>query len=400
MRKFEFLRQFVFSKRVVLSTLLLIVYGFAALSLAGCGEQSVKAIQTEENYIAVKTHAAGNGKIAREYKYSGYLKPVKEVNVSSKAVGEINEVYFDVGDKVKKGEILFTMDNYAAENNVKALENQLDSQINQVKSALESAKTQLQDAENTYTDMTALYDNGAISQQEVDAAKFALDHATIAYESAKKSYDLLVNDETKSSLIAQIDNSKENLEDLMVRSPIDGVISSRSIEEGEIVSNMPAFSIVNLAKVTLEISVPENIINKVTLNQSVDVNVNVIGDITFKGRVTSISPVADRGTMTYPVKVEIDNSNGTIKSGMYAEAVIIGEKKDNVLLIPRNSLQFDGEQKYVYVVENDKAKRIYIETGLDNGAEIEITKGIAAGANIIVKGQSYVADGAKVLIVE
>jgi len=280
------------------------------------------------------------------------------------------------------------------------LENQLDTQINQVESALESTKTQYESAKNNYTDMTALYNNGAISQQQLDASKLAYDQAEIAYDGAKKSYDLLVNAESKSSLVAQIDIAKESLAYLTVTSPIDGIVASRNIEQGEIVSNMPVFKIVDLDTVTLDIGIPENKINMIELNQSVDVNVKSIGDKLFQGRITSIAPAADDSTLTYSVKVEIDNGQGLIKSGMYAEAIVVGERKDSVLLIPRNSMQLDGKETYVYVVEDGKAKRVYIKTGLDNGQEIEVTKGITEGASIIIQGQSYVADGAKVLVVE
>ena len=393
------IRSYATYKRGILTIVLIMISGFAALTLSGCTKQ-VESAQAEESFVAIKALTAKKGDISREYRYSGRIKPVQVVNVSSKAVGEVNQVFFDVGDRVGKGDILFVLDSVVAQNNVKSLENQLDTQINQVESALESTKTQYESAKNNYTDMTALYNNGAISQQQLDASKLAYDQAEIAYDGAKKSYDLLVNAESKSSLVAQIDIAKESLAYLTVTSPIDGIVASRNIEQGEIVSSMPVFKIVDLDTVTLDIGIPENKINMIELNQSVDVNVKSIGDKLFQGRITSIAPAADDSTLTYSVKVEIDNGQGLIKSGMYAEAIVVGERKDSVLLIPRNSMQLDGKETYVYVVEDGKAKRVYIKTGLDNGEEIEVTKGITEGASIIIQGQSYVADGAKVLVVE
>ncbi|PKM95426.1 MAG: hypothetical protein CVU84_04990 [Firmicutes bacterium HGW-Firmicutes-1] len=392
-------------KRTVLSlksTLTLaIILGLASITIltSGC-QKSAAVAATEEKYTPVKTEKAIKGPIEKSMTYAGYLKPLKSVDVSSKSMGTIDRIFFDVGDQVKDGELLFIMDKKNASNNLIILENQMDTQANQLESSLKAAELQFNDAKNMLDDMTVLLSEGIIANQQFEDTKIRYEQAKLAYETAKQSYDLFFNDPSKSSFAAQINIAKDGVKDHEVRSPISGIVAQRNIEEGELAGNQPAFTIVKLDKLILEINVPESVISKITLNQQVQVKVKMQGDEIIIGKVIEISPTVDKRTFTYPIKVEIDNEAGLLKDGMYAEVSIVIEKNDEALLINRNALLLDNIQKYIYVVENQMAKRVDIEMGVDNGTKVEILKGLVEGQEVIIKGQDYLTNGEKIQIVQ
>jgi len=366
--------------------------------LSGCKENIVEAV--EEKLIPVKTEKVTKGSIEKIISYAGYLKPVKEVDVSSKSMGFVDQIYFDVGNEVMEGQVLFVLDKRTASNNLVILESQMDTQASNLESSLKAAELQFNDAKKTLEDMTVLLSEGIISEQQLEDTKIMYDQAKLNYETAQESYNLFFNDPNRSSFNAQIDNAKENLQDHEVKSPMSGIVAQRNIEVGELVGTQPAFTIVQLDKVVLEINVPEDVISNITLGQEIAVEVKAVGDKAFVGKVVEVSPSADKRTFTYPIKIEIDNSNGLLKDGMYAEADIVIDKNEGALLINRNAILLDDTQKYIFVVEDQKAKRVDIEAGVDNGTQLEVINGLTEGQEIIVKGQDYLNDGDKIQVIE
>ncbi len=388
----------IFKSEILPKLSVVLILSLTMIIIAGC-QKSVEVVK-EEKITPVKTELVSNGNIAKTHIFSGYITPLKEVNISSKSNGEVNEVFFEVGQKVIQGDILFAIDTNNADNNIESLKNQLNSQLNQTESSLKIAKIQFDDAEKNLNDMTELYNNNSISAQQLEDAKVRFNQAKISYNSAQKAYDLLVNNSEKSSIAAQIDIAKDSLKDLEVKSPISGIVTQRNVEVGELAISNPAFKIANIDSVILKINIPETLINRITLNQVVNITISSMETKTFTGKINEISPVADTGTLTFPVKILIENKDGFLKPGMYCQAEIIGEKSNDTIIIPRNSILLDGEQRYVYIFEDGIAKRSNLVTGVDNGIEIEIKDGLKEGQSLIVKGQSYLTNGQKVINAE
>ncbi|PKM52000.1 MAG: hypothetical protein CVV02_03145 [Firmicutes bacterium HGW-Firmicutes-7] len=381
--------------------ILVILLGLVSITIliSGCQKSTIVAA-TEEILTPVKTEKVTIGTIEKNMTYAGYLKPVKEVDISTKSMGIVERIFFDVGDEVKAGEILFSMDKKTANNSLMVLENQMDTQANQITSSLKMAEMQFNDAKKRLEDMSVLLSEGVISSQQFEDIKIGYDQAKLTYETAQQSYDLFYNNPSKTSIEAQVSTAKENLQDHEVRSPLSGVIAQRNIEEGELAGSLPAFKVVQLEKVILEVNVSESVISKIVLNQQVEVEIKRLGDEVVVGKVVEISPSVDKRTFTYPVKIEIDNKKGLLKDGMYAEVSIELEKSDEAILINRNAILLDNIQKYIYVVEDDKSKRVNIEIGVDNGTKIEVIKGLYEGQEVIIKGQDYLTDGEKVQIIQ
>ena len=149
----------------------------------------------------------------------------------------------------------------------------------------------------------------------------------------------------------------------------------------------------------MDVNVSEQIINKIEKSK-VDVYVASASSNKFVGRIAAISPAADERTFTYLVKIEIDNKDSLLKPGMFAQVEFELDTAQNVIVIPRETVLTEGDINYVYIVEEDTAKRIEVKLGLDNGKEAEITEGLKEGMNIVIKGQEYLVDGGKVKVVD
>jgi HlyD family secretion protein len=294
---------------------------------------------------------------------------------------------------------------------------QLEQQLTQAETSLKTSEIQYNNAKKSYDDSKMLYEAGSISKQQYDQAKTAFETAEISYNAAKQAYDLLVNKTSheninrakdqldqaiasKENVEFQLKKAKENLAETNVKSPISGVVSSRTIEEGEMVgSTSVPFTVVQIDPAVLAVNVSEQMLGNIKENDNVNVVIGAIKDKTFTGKIRSIAPVADERTSTYPVEIEIENKNNELKAGMFGEVDFITNKKEDVIVVKRETLIEKDNKTFVFTVtEDNKAKLIEVETGIDNGKEIEITKGINVGQPIIVKGQDYLIDGDKIKI--
>lgn len=376
-----------------------------AANLAGCGK--VQKVDEKKDLTPVNVSIVQKSEIDRIEVYTGRIKPAQQVDVTSKSFGEVEKVFFDVGDRVNEGDILFVMDKKSVENNIEALKNQIQSQLNQSGASLDSSRVQYEDAKKNYDKMVKLFEEGAISKQQLEQAELAYNQAQIAYQSSQKNFGLVTgktpdgNSTSKNSLEAQLEIAKETLEDFEVNSPISGIVAARNIEYGEMAnSSLPSFSIVDIDTVYLEVNIPEKYINRISLNQQVSVNIEAVGDKAYNGTITNISPTADEQTYTYAVRIEIANKDGAVKGGMFARAEFAFEGKKSAVVIPRNALELEGNQWYALTVEGDIVKKVYVTIGIDNGKEVEVVSGLQEGQQLIVKGKEYVEDGEQVVITD
>ncbi|NLK98112.1 MAG: efflux RND transporter periplasmic adaptor subunit [Epulopiscium sp.] len=407
----------------------------------GCGQTNQEAMnEVEEKSTPVKVEQVSKGQISNTFTYGGKINPKQQITVTSKIVGKVKEVNFDIGDVVKAGDVLFTLDEKDIQNTIRSLEAQIKSaeatvnmskiglnsakgsqkeqQKSQLESSLKMAEIQLQDAKKAYEDMKTLYEIGSASKQQLDQMKTAYETASIGYNSAKDAYDLFINSlskesieraesqltqaaATKEGLEVQLANAYESLKDTAVKSPIDGIVSSRTIDPGEMVSGAVApFTIIQMDTVSVEVNVSEQLINKIEKGQKVTVHVSSAFDKPFEGTIHAISPAADERTFTYPVKIEIPNKEGLLKPGMFAEVEFSADTVKDAVIVPREAVLTEGDVHYVYIVEGDRAKKLAVKLGLDNGKEAEILEGLNEGVQLVIKGQNYLEDGGKVQITE
>ncbi len=439
-----------------------ITFIIIAAVLTGCGSSgqpsssssasSADLASYDPNSVAVETSNAQKGTIEEKSMFSGTVQPVKTVDVSSPRTGvKVTSVNFDVGDSVKAGDVLFSLDTADIQNNINVLNaslasadasiqsaqteleqvegSQMKQQIENSKTAVSSAqraydtaKAQLETAKRDYDSSSVLFANGAVAQTELTNLKNAYDEAVRneqaakeALNSAQYSYDLLVNETLaenkkraqnsldsavaqKKAQAAQMQSYKKDLTDSNVKSPITGTVLNCNAVAGSVLTGDMPFVIVDLSTVKIEINVSEEIVNSLSVGDTAEITVESYSNEPIEGKISTISP-GSNSDGTFPVSIEINNPDGKLKSGMFAEVNFVKDKSSNNIVLDKNAVLIDSLSEYVYVVKDSKAQRVDVTTGLDNGTYVEILTGINEGDEVVINGSSYLNNGDSVRVV-
>jgi len=291
---------------------------------------------------------------------TGRLEPIEEVSIIPKVMGEVTGVYVELGQKVTKGTVLFELD-----------KTQIATSYNQAKAAYDDAKLNLSRIET-------LYQEGAVSQQQLEQAR-------TAYTIAKETYTA----------------ASDGMSNHVVTAPIDGYITSVNVVAGGIASqSMAAVTIANIDKLEIETGVSEAVINKIKVGDKVDVIVSSVSDTPFPGTVTALSPAPAAGSLTYPMKVMLDNTNAEIKPGMFAEVIIVSDRTADIIAVPSGAVLIKSGKTVVATIEGGKIVFKEVVTGVDNGTLVEIKSGIKAGDTVVFEGQYYLEENSEFNIID
>ena len=426
-------------KRKIIPSILISAI-LAASVLSGCGKSAdagAGSAQEQQAITYVQVMNTSNETIKSEYLYNGTIQPITELVVSGTIQGKVASVNYDVGDYVKAGDVLYRMGTSDIVNSKRVAEASLASAEASIKTAqtnlelvngasmqtqIESAKASLSNAEIAYNTAKTNYDNnkilfesGIISQTEMDNISDAYSRAEVAYNQAKESYDLVMKmpDENRrkaedalnsakaarESVVAQINSYNKSLNDAVVTSPIAGFVTACNVKAGTVLATNEPFKVVDTSKVTINVSVSEDIINSIAVGDSVSVNVPSVSNLAKLGTISTVNPAANAGG-TYDVKIEMDNADAKLKSGMFGEVNFVKDRSDKTIVIPVNAVITKGGEKYVFVMKDGKAVKTTVQTGIDNGTNIEIKSGLTENMDVVVKGQTYLEDGDSIAVAE
>ncbi len=344
-------------RKISLSGLILLII----ISLiSGC---STKEQVEEVVKIPVEIYEAKNDTITREIIIAGIVEPEVSAMVIPEIAGgkKVTGVPVKVGDYVKKGTVLAYLD---------AESTSLNYQI--------SESTYL-DAEKNYERNKALYDAGAISLTQFEQVE-------TGYLQAKNAYEL----------------RKIELSAYSVKSPIDGVVSSINVTVGTLASAQSPIAVVSkINKVLLKSSINEKEVNNLSTGQEVKVIIPNMDGKEFTGRIKSIAPTMDMQIRSFPMEIEIGNSNQEIQPGTFVKASVEVERSENVVVVPSKAVIIRGNQGKVFLVdENEKVQSATVEVGLTNNFYTEIISGVKPGDKVITRGNDNVIIGDLVRIVE
>ena len=275
---------------------------------------------------------------------TGTLEPVTEVQVGTQVSGEISDLYVDYNSQVKKGQIIAMIDT-----------TNLAAQVFDAKANYHRKNILLDQAEREYNRTTKLFEEKVVAQIEMDKA---LDD----FQTAESN---LLSAET------QLNRAKINLNYATIRSPIDGVIISKNVEQGQTVAasfNSPTlFNLVNdLTKMQVEASIDEADIGQIEVDQKVDFSVDAYPDETFNGivRQVRLKPVIVSNVVTYTVIIDVPNPDMKLMPGMTATITVLIDSRNDVLKVPSKALSFSPPSDYLtYYYESlpDSMKQGIIE---------------------------------------
>ena len=332
--------------------------------------------------VVVNTGDCVAGMIETTVTATGEIQPVYKVEVGTQVSGIVEKMYVDYNSEVKKGQLLAELD--------KSL---LLEQVKQAKANLSTTQSSKALAQKNYDRIKKLYERKAATQEEYDQAETSLEQAKNQLTTAQSDYD----------------RSLTNLKYAEIYSPIDGVILSKAVEEGQTVassfSTPTLFTIAkNLTDMQLEAKVDEADIGQVQEGQTVRFSVDAFpGDI-FNGTVRQIRlvPTVTSNVVTYTVIIDAPNDDGRLYPGMTANITIVTNRQEG-LLIPLEATQYsiepdmevfavkegytiernNGEQQ-VFVLEGKKLVQQPITLGIDDGANVIVESGLDAGDKVVL----------------
>jgi RND family efflux transporter MFP subunit len=298
-------------------------------------------------------------------------------NVSFLVSGRVVQVRPREGDYVTKSQILASIDPTEYRLALAASK----AQTNQARVGYERA-------EDEHRRMKMLIDVKSLAPNDYQKFKAALDSAAQQYEQAAASEKL----------------ARKRLADATLCAPLNGYISSRSVEPGQLAApGQSAFEIVQLDPVEVSVGVPETDIHLVRVGQEAVVTLPALPGESFEGSVRVINVSADPNTRTFMTRITIPNPKHTLRIGMVAEARIRGDRTIKMLSLPIEAIVRDPQGATMVYVYFPDQKRVYarrVETGGLYGREIEISKGIRGDDSVVLAGQERLRDGATVSVTD
>ncbi len=338
-------------------TKLSIITFAAALLMTACGQKETKTATTGQEapkaapVVSVVTAQAEDVDITNTF--TSNIEPFATNNIVSQTAGRIVSINAEVGQKVSKGQILAKMDD------------------------VNLAKTRMQYI-NDSTELhrlTELYNIGAVSQADYDMVKLSLNVT-------KKTYENLA-------------------ENTYLRSPINGVVTARNYDKGDMYSMaLPIFVVEQIQPVKMLVNVSESLFTQVHEGMEFDINVDAYPGESFTGKVNLLYPTVNAATHTFPVEVICENKDQRLRPGMFAR-VTANFGTNHLVVIPDVAVvkqQGSGEH-FVYVLKPDNTvKYTLVELGKRMGNRYEIISGINEGDRIVTEGQIRLKDGVNVTV--
>ena len=337
-----------------------LIYAAAAiLALSACSSKTGKNNDLQQTAEAktpvVSVITASKQTVPQTGSYSASIQAYAVNNIDSQTGGRIQKLNREIGDFVSAGDVLAELDRIQ----------------------LDQAELTYRNNERELQRLSGLLKEGGVSQSDFDSFE-------LSYKVSKSNYENL-------------------LENTILRSPINGVISARNYDRGDMYSmSSPIYTVQQIVPVKLLVPVSESDYTRIKKGDSVDITVDALPGKTFKGSVLRLYPTIDAASHTFSAELVVRNENRELRPGMYARATVLFEEVDRIVVPDGAVVKQQGSgQKLVYVLDADNcAHARVVETGRHIGNEYEIISGIEEGETIVVKGNSNLKSGEKVEVVK
>lgn len=383
------------SKKIILVKKL--SYYFAIISLIvlqACGSSNgpppnFNNSDQNQQRTSVETVTAETKSISDQIKSFGNIRAEEIVNITPQVSNRITQIYADLGDTVQQGDVL-----------AKIYDIPFRDQFEQAKSQLEQSRSAYVRDSLQFYRQQKLYEQELISSTEFDDAQATFQNSKAQYESSQ----------------ANLTQSREDLNNTEVTSPVYGVVLSKDVSVGDVATTgQTAFEIANLTGYQTRIFLPVEEWRKVKIGQEVNFRLSNESDISGRGRVSRISPRLDPTTGLGEVVISLTEDSPSIAQGVLVESTINAKTHENAIVVPRSTL-VENVQTFIepesnsiqlqrsysaFVVEGDSlALQRELQLGIEQGDQIEILEGIEAGDEVVITGQRSLGDSTKVRVTD
>jgi RND family efflux transporter MFP subunit len=369
------------------------------LTWSGCNREG----PAKEGESAVTTPSAVTAPVVRENLSStltvaGQFEAYQDVDLHAKVSGYIRRINVDIGDRVRMGEVIATLEIPELDAQVAGAQAQVrhsQSEIGRAQSEVTRAQANHTALHEAYTrlDQASKQRPGLVAQQELDDAfakdqnsEAQIDVAKAALEAAREQLGVSNADDQRVHALSSYS---------VVTAPFDGVITKRYADTGSLIQagtasdtqSMPVVRLAQSGLLRLRMPVPEADVPAIQEGGEVQVRVQATGK-TFTGKIIRFTRSLDTSTRTMLVEVDVPNPKLTLSPGMYAETVISLQQRDRVLTIPSQAVVQDGNQSYVLALDQaNKVQKKTVALGIQGSDRTEIVKGLSQSEQVIVSGQ-------------
>jgi len=357
---------------IVLIALTFLVYSRVKSNMDASNKQ-IQIIPTVELTQPKRTN------LINKLNFTGDILAKEQANIYSRVSGNIQRIYVDIGDYVRQGKLLAEIDRAIYLQNVR-----------QTEGLFKQAKATVENNQVNYQRTNDLYEKGLLSKAELDNARTTLTVSEAQVESALANYR----------------NAQTQLSYCSITAPFSGYITKRLLDRGSYVSvggsaqssTIFTLSDINIVKVmvnVLEKDVP--VLDKV---QQAHVTSSVYPNEVFNAEVKKMSQSVDLATRTMPVEIDIENKEGKLKPGMFTSTELILSQENNAMILPSQCVIKDDKGTYVYQVnfKDSSAFKKYIQIGLQQDNNDQVTSGLADEDKVVLTGQTLLKEGSKVKI--
>lgn len=401
----------------------LFMAAMAGLLTVSCskGDKNADSAGKEEEAPLVKIETVHNSNVAQKGVYTSSVDADLINNISSSTPNRIREILVDEGMMVQKGQKLVVLDDI----NIVSYE----SQINNAKAGVESAQSGVANAQAgvdnaqagvnnaqanfnnvqlNYNRAVELYKIGGGTKQNVDAmetqlitARNSLNTAKSALTSAKSQLEAAKSGlSSAQSTLAAAERALANAqENTVLTAPISGVVTKRNYDPGDMTGQLPILTIANVQPVKVVCNISESEYAKVSKGMKVVCTFDTYGDKEFDGTVSMVSPTIDTSSRTFGVEVTLPNPNNQVLPGMFGRVNFNFGEETHVVVPDKAVVKQPGSgDQYVYVYKDGKVSYNKVQLGQRLGSSYEILSGLADGDEVVVSGQSKLANGMAVRV--
>ena len=351
----------------------------AALLIAACGSNGAPPAPAgaagaagvsigSESVVTVTASEIRTGPLL-----SGELRAAREATVRAKMAGSVLEVRVEEGQPVQRGAVIARIE-------ARPLQDALLSSQSAVRSAEQSLAVAEREADRT----ASLVKGGALAERDLELARTAVAGSQAQLADAR----------------ARLASVRQLLDDAVVTAPINGVVSGRPVNAGDVVSpGTPLVTIIDPSSMRLEASVQSESLASLTPGAPVEFEVRGYPGQTFDAHIERIAPSADPVTRQVTIFVDVPNTRGQLVAGLFAEGRVTSESR-RALMVPSTAVDTGGQNPWVLRLKDGKAERVPVQTGLrdDRTERVEILSGVAAGDVLLTGAARAVTPGTPVTV--
>jgi membrane fusion protein (multidrug efflux system) len=324
----------------------------------------------------------------------GSLSPKFSAEIKSEYAGIVTEVYVTEWVKVKKGTSLAKID-----------AREMEILLQKAGAAIEMAKANLLQAEvsgnranREYDRLLKLKEVGLVTQQNIDDGLTEKEAAAARIAAARAQLKVAEED---------LQHTQTRLSKTLIRSPIDGVVSFRGVNVGDLVGEMGSpkimFRIIDTRTLDLTVTVPSTEMSRLHVGQPLTFSTDALPEQKFTAKVMFINPVVNDSDRSIKVTAEVENVSEQLKGGLYVKGRIVTGKRTDIIRVPRVALlswDVPGKKGDLFVVNGEIANRRTVQTGIVMGDFIEVTSGLTLGEPVVVRGGFNLKDGNRVSVTQ